>query len=302
MDFQLLRVIFTFGKFFGLTPSSLKVKQKSFGQKFYAVIFFIIFFIGMTASIYSKNFYRDYIHIKIAIGFFKEITLYLFYYNIILVSTFSKRKSWKNLIRNLGSCGKINTKKRYYYYYYGFFIMQLIYLSVVIYDIYFDSAKPLFEFLCRHPIEYLQNYLQLFYEYLLLVLVDMIFVRYRELNILLEHIEAKPERNIIIFNSRLSLIQKIETSTKILSYTVDIYNKLFGWPIAFLIFYATLDYLDDIDTIIYEKRNEGFLHLVAENFIKIVKDFVSSKSAFRIVYIYPEYVFLGWHGSFHCFM
>ncbi|EFA09283.1 gustatory receptor 37 [Tribolium castaneum] len=265
MDFQLLQIMFTIGKFFALTPRSIKLEKQTFIQKFYAVAFFLALSIGVVVSIYSKSFHRNEIHIKIVLMFFKEASLYCFNYYVIVVTTFYKRRTWTRLLKNLESCAKIKKTKRYCYYYYAFFGVHLAYGVVIIYSICVQTEKSVFDFLCRHTVEYFQNYIHFFYQLLLYLITDMILMRYKELNrVILDNMSR----------NHLFLVRRTETLAQILNQTVNFYNSAFGWPIAFLIFFATLDFLDNVDTIMYEKTNVTFVHLAVLNILRVGKNFV----------------------------
>jgi hypothetical protein len=64
MDFHLLDVILSAGKFFALTPPSTKRHTHTFTHKIYKVLVFAVLTSGVAISIVNRNFYRNFLHIK----------------------------------------------------------------------------------------------------------------------------------------------------------------------------------------------------------------------------------------------
>jgi hypothetical protein len=224
MSFRLLSFIFKLGKIFALTPPSTVITPPTLGQKLYTILFFAVLTTSVVMSFISKDFYKQYIHIKVVLCFMDDLSLYVLNcYSIIVLGLF-RRTQWKLLLENLKSTT---------------YLIQV------------KSRKTV-----HIPYYHVQMYMGLYNKFFYCVISNMLLSRYRGLKyILLTYIKSKNE------NSQFPTLfmKNIEYTMCSLKKIVDLYNDMFAWPTFFIISFTILEILNMIDYSMFYNQQMGLL-------------------------------------------
>jgi gustatory receptor len=103
-----------------------------------------------------------------------------------------------------------------------------------------------------YAVEYVQLYVQFMINFLIYTILTMLKARYQMTSLSLgRHIclVTKLERRSLAKQYPLSFLKKIKYDVCILKETVDVFNDIFGWPVLFIILYASLQVLLYMDTL-----------------------------------------------------
>ncbi|RZC43224.1 7tm 7 domain containing protein [Asbolus verrucosus] len=254
MGFKLLQLIFNIGRFLALTPSSTKTQYEPIWQKIYILVFFILITSTRIYSACFNNSYKDQHYVKNIIFYASELILDAFNIYTMIVLNFWKKRQWYQFLNNLkivekGAVVETHTNRVGYV---SFFMIHLIYIVIDVYYIYKNFVRMELHYFVVIVAEYGQQFLNYFYNFLLYTLANMLLMKYRQLTYLLTDYQknkAPLETSKII---SLMSTKKIGQNICLLRETIDIFNDMFGWTIAFVISSTVFGILDDILHILFD--------------------------------------------------
>jgi hypothetical protein len=287
MSFRLLSFIFKLGKIFALTPPSTVITPPTLGQKLYTILFFAVLTTSVVMSFISKDFYKQYIHIKVVLCFMDDLSLYVLNcYSIIVLGLF-RRTQWKLLLENLKSTTyliQVKSRKTVHIpYYFGFIFITLFYCVSSGYVIYTGVKIDGMLYLKQDLINHVQMYMGLYNKFLYCVISNMLLSRYRGLKyILLTYIKSKNE------NSQFPTLfmKNIEYTMCSLKKTVDLYNDMFAWPTFFIISFTILEILNMIDYSMFYNQQMELLDNIVLYMTLLIWIFVTLKKTSLTIYCY----------------
>ncbi|RZB40308.1 7tm 7 domain containing protein, partial [Asbolus verrucosus] len=162
-----LRLVFRVGKIFAITPSSMEIKNQSTSQKYYSCLVIAFYTVGVLVSCcYRKDYYIQYIHIKLAIQIILDSSLYVLNICTVLIAL-NKRSQWFKLIKNfkITQEGSENVKEKSHLL--RFSISNLFFWGIMLHMTYIFTSLMGVDFFKQYAIEYVQLYVQFFLQILL---------------------------------------------------------------------------------------------------------------------------------------
>ncbi|CAH1380352.1 unnamed protein product [Tenebrio molitor] len=214
-----LTALFTVGKFLTITPPF--DSQVSLFQKVHTFIFVTIITTIVVATNINREYYHDYIYVKIAVDISTDVTLLLFSCYTPVTVILWKKDEWKKLMELLGvivstakNISKINrvVKISFARIVAGLGILTCEY-------IFWSKVNGFYYYIRRFNVHYVEYYL------------------------------------VYTFNVFLSLILSILLDLFLLKDTTEIINDVFGWSLALSISYTTLYILNNFDFIFVATSN-----------------------------------------------
>ncbi|RZB40777.1 7tm 7 domain containing protein [Asbolus verrucosus] len=233
MDLNIIKLIFKFGKFLALTPSSIEPATLSCFEKCYIFLTFSIYTVGVIVTLISRKIFYDQLTIiRLFLRLLLDIDLYFFNCYIALAPMLTKKRQWFKLFKYLP---KIDAS-------------HLIFLVNVVFSFYVWLTKLNWNFFKLYLLEYFQMYSQFFYLVLGCIILQMLLSRYRHQTLLLR-------QQIQVGRIRLPsefprVLRKVQFNILMLKEVADIFCDIFGWVILFIIFFTTLKYLGYLDNVV----------------------------------------------------
>ena len=250
----LLKVIISVSQFCAVTPPFIQKKSHPFHRKCHILFTFTLITAILIAAFIEKNFFVREGIIKMIVLYLNNLILYAFSYRAIIALNFWKKDQWYKLLENL-STGRQIKQKRFGYENAGFFLANLFYLAIAMYTMinWHDPQK------LPHVINVIEQYLQFLYKCLCCVLLHMLSQRYAKLAQLVGfHLKRRKQRKVI----PISLIKHIEYEMCLLKQTVNIFNEIFGWPIALIILFSTIQLFNYIEFSVYFYEYVNFVEKI----------------------------------------
>jgi gustatory receptor len=294
--FRLLKLIFSIGKLFAITPSITGPDLKIATTKIHSVLVLS----GLTIAVpfalaYKQSYYHDLIHIKLAVTVLMDVSLYLF--NLITIAgvPFWKRQQWESLLGNLQKIksGVLAGGTSLTSYYIGYFVANLVFCVATVSDFYIWYQIVGYEYFQQYLVETVQVYMLFYYYFVLFAFIKMLRGYYTNLRLLLEEKFANCHHIGTTFTGKnLNFLPNIEHLLAHLRDTVDLFNDLFGWPILLMIVYTSLMVINYIDDTFKNSDNlddEDFFKVVISNInlvlLFIVNNFSQASISFNADFV-----------------
>ncbi|XP_068901861.1 uncharacterized protein [Tenebrio molitor] len=243
MDLEVIDIIFTFGKFVALTPSSTNNRNPHCLQKLYEICVYLLYVVGFLAFSYVN--YPEYqilTSIQYVLAILGDLNQFFYVFYILIVLMRMRRSRWFRLIKSLAGVKpapkKIPLKLI-------FVVSQLVYYCLTSFGVYADFHHGGLTVAVLNLGEFYQHYAQFFYIVSTSIVLILLLARYEGLSETLSHlIKARSQ-----LNSKLvvEIVKKIKNSIFTLKDGVEVFNDIFGWSILFTIFSCvsrTLVYID----------------------------------------------------------
>ncbi|XP_068899730.1 putative gustatory receptor 39b [Tenebrio molitor] len=241
-----LTVLFTIGKFLTITPPyNAKV---SLFQKVYTFIFITFTVVISTLSISNRRYYAVEIYAKVTVNFIIDLLLLVFSCYVPLNVVLWKREKWHKLLDNLNLMVSTSKNSDRIVRNVRISIAKLgIDLVIVIVEICFWCHVFGFTIYVRQfNVHYIEFYLINSYNVFLSLILSLILIQYQHLNAALgEHFGS----GRISSHKFPIVLNKIENNLFFLKDLVNLFNNIFGWPIAIIISYTTIFILNNFDYI-----------------------------------------------------
>ncbi|XP_064214558.1 uncharacterized protein LOC107398074 isoform X2 [Tribolium castaneum] len=228
MSAKLLTLLLKIGKFFVITPSRPDQTHQTIYQKIWALIVFLfltlctIFWFINRISRYAK-----YVHIKLVMRILRHILKYCLCSYAIIGASFFNSKPWCKLL------SKLQDVEESRFFYVEFLITNAVFWLVSLFSTYSYFGFSLFKRFEIVVTSLVQSYVMFYYNYLIYAILKIIRAKYKDLN--------KALKKGVISS------KQIETSLFNLKEIVDTFNKIFGWPLLFIIFTSSIIFLDYTD-------------------------------------------------------
>jgi gustatory receptor len=273
MCLQQMQILFNVGKFFALSPSTVEVKPISQLQKVYAMIMLSTLTIWMFDSISYKNFYTQYIHIKMIVSLLTDIVLLSIYVTGVIDVTFRKKDHWFRLMKNLKIIHLCDNRGRRmkncttFLMGHGIYFVIMSFTTFTWYDL--RGVRFFREFSCTMALIY-TKYLQ---KFILYVILNMIADKYHSLCQQLRSLMDKSNTQQIV-----AVLRGMKYFIEVLKDTVNIFNGIFGWPITLILTFTILhllNYLDYSFITIVNLDKMFIINSVISNVMLLIFDFVS---------------------------
>jgi gustatory receptor len=250
MDLEVIDMIFTFGKFVALTPSSTNNHNPHCLQKLYEICVYLLYIVGFIASAYAKSpVYQALTSVQFVLAALRDLNQFCFIFYILIVMMRLKRSRWLRLIKSVAGVKSAPKKIPLKLI---FVASQLVYFSLTTFGVYTYIADAGLTVAAFYIGEFYQHYAQFFYVVFTTILLILLLSRYERLSETLSQlIRARSQLNS---KQVVDILQKIKNSVFTLKEGVEVFNDIFGWSILFTIFYCVSGTLVYIDTVI--KHNE----------------------------------------------
>lgn len=236
MSLKTVDVILKVGRIFGFGPS----KSQNF-RKIYILAVFICEFYFISVAIVRNNFFKQDNTVRICIAYFIEIILLVFGFYVGIVLNFWKSELWLHLITSLANTPKVTKSDsitNFWFFNCGYVVLTVIYCSI-----WFSYIQ--WDFFIRFGFRELQLYFQFFYKLFLIEIIKLFLCRYKNLKYrLLRHLKYKKKLKNITPHIPLGLVRYITVEILQLKKLINIFNNLFGWPIALIIAFSTFQILN----------------------------------------------------------
>jgi gustatory receptor len=241
-----LTVLFTIGKFLTITPPyNAKV---SLFQKIYTFIFITFTVVISTLSISNRRYYAVEIYAKVTVNFIIDLLLLVFSCYVPLNVVLWKREKWHKLLDNLKLMVSTSKNSDQIVRNVRISIAKLgIDLVIVIVEICFWCHVFGFTiYVKQFNVHYIEFYLINSYNVFLSLILSLLLIQYQHLNAALgEHFGSGR-----ISSHKIPIVlNKIENNLFFLKDLVNLFNNIFGWPIAIIISYTTIFILNNFDYI-----------------------------------------------------
>jgi hypothetical protein len=277
MDLEVIDIIFAFGKFAALTPSSTNNRNPHCLQKLYEICVYLLYVVGFLAFSYVN--YPEYqilTSIQYVLAILGDLNQFFYVFYILIVLMRMRRSRWFRLIKSLAG---VKPAPKNIPLKLIFVVSQLVYYCLSSFGIYADFHHGGLTVAVLNLGEFYQHYAQFFYIVSTSIVLILLLVRYEGLSETLSHlIKARSQ-----LNSKLvvEIVKKIKNSIFTLKDGVEVFNDIFGWSILFTIFSCvsrTLVYIDI--SIKHSEVSVGqdslvFYHDVCRILISWVKQFTS---------------------------
>jgi gustatory receptor len=269
----MIKVTFSVGKWLAVTPATLDVTSPTLFRKIYSLFVVTILTVLMIYAIINKHFYRDFMQVKSAVCLLTDINLFIFNVVTVMSVVFWKNQQWKHLTNNLKLIEANAEKKSTRIC--KFVTLHILVFTTIIGSNCFWVKIHGFTFVKQYEILYFQIYLQCFYCLLLSEILTPILASYRHLF----H---------VLSDAKMMSPPKIRSDFYTLKDTVNVFNDIFGWPIALLISYTifkVLIFLDHALIMSYLYKNDEVLVILLLDGLTIAVTFVSRCSIRLNLYI-----------------
>ncbi|XP_068901868.1 putative gustatory receptor 39b [Tenebrio molitor] len=245
MDLEVIDIIFTYGKFTALTPSSRNNHKPHCLQKLYEICLYLLYVVGFIASIYINYcVYQVLTTVQIVLGIVCDLNQFCYVFYILIVMMRLRRSRWLRLIKSLAAVKSAPKKIPLKVI---FVASQLVYTCLASVGIYGSIEHANLDLAGLNIGEFYQNYAQFFYLVFTSILLILLLSRYEHISETLSQLIKT--RSQLHSKQVVEVLKKIKNSVFTLKEGVEFFNDIFGWSILFTIFSCvsrTLIYLDVI--------------------------------------------------------
>jgi gustatory receptor len=264
--------IFKFGKFLSLTPTYAHPQITLF-LKLYALLVALSITAALATTMTKRNFY----YMKSAVGGLLDANLLAFNYSTVAV-IFCKCEQWHRLVFNLKIVVANLKPTTISHRICIFLVVQLVGVVIIVASLQTWLELLGREFLQKHHVQYFQLYLLFTYNTFLCVIASLILAMYRRLSLNLSHV------NTTTFKDLQRTVKTLDNFLHFLKDTVDIFNDIFGWPIALSVSYTTLHIINDCYSIFlrssFYKNDDNIARKLTADVSLALLFFVSVKNLF----------------------
>jgi hypothetical protein len=243
MDLEVIDIIFTYGKFTALTPSSRNNHKPHCLQKLYEICLYLLYVVGFIASIYNNScVYQVLTTVQIVLGIVCDLNQFCYVFYILIVMMRLRRSRWLRLIKSLAAVKSAPKKIPLKVI---FVASQLVYICLASVGIYASIDHANVTLAGLNIGEFYQNYAQFFYVVFTSILLILLLSRYEHVTETLSQLIKT--RSQLHSKQVVEVLKKIKNSVFTLKEGVEFFNDTFGWSILFTIFSCvsrTLIYLD----------------------------------------------------------
>jgi gustatory receptor len=236
MTLKVLEIIFTVGRFLAITPPNINIKI-NFYQKLYALLLITLIGLGILRGWVYKNFYMNFVHMKMIVSLLTDCNIFAFNCAVVVNSSLTKREEWCKLVENLKNEQQNNLKSSKLPLLW--LILVHIFVSAFItYQLFFVRISGL-RYLIVIALPMVQMYIRALYNVLLLEILNLMLLKYKFLIQSLSDFKSKKVSSVFV--------KKIKSCACVLKDTVDVFNDIFGWPIALVILHTCFVFLKFLD-------------------------------------------------------
>nr|XP_015836271.1 PREDICTED: uncharacterized protein LOC107398053 [Tribolium castaneum] len=209
-----------------------------FPQKFYILVIFTSQCFFALVSIVKNDFFQQDNVIKMTIAYIIEILLAGFGFYVGIVLNFARRRQWFELLEGFSTVEGPKSLAKFYCLNFLYFVLTTVYVYL-----WFGYAQ--WDFFVRYGFREVQLYYQFFYKLFLIELIGLFLAEYRNVSLVLIKF-LKHRRRLQNITSKVPL-RLVRQTTKIilrLKNSGMIFNHLFGWPVAIILAFTTLQLLN----------------------------------------------------------
>lgn len=243
MSFKLLSLVYKVGSVFAVTPISIEYEDSmSWSEKLYKIFVFGLVTVAAVITLTSRTIFADYHYARIIVCLVTEINMYGMCLYTIIILNFFKRKSLRNLIRNLKMMSKYKKvdEKLKVPFYFGFVSINVIHLSLHCYIFVIHYKIEKMSYIKKFILSHYQVYVDFLIKCMLCVITKIILLHY----IQLRHFLKQQLSNVPKDKIPLKAIKTVQYKMFFLQNNLQIYNELFGWPLLFILLTAVVELLN----------------------------------------------------------
>lgn len=255
-DLKILPLVSKIGRVLAIVP---KLKNNRF-QKIYAITYFTILTIGVSLTyIWRKPFYQKFNLLKLLIKISLDLTCYFFNFYTTIVITCFKEQEWSLLLHNLRKTNCTTSTKTPYLR--SFLAINFLFWILTVYTAWVWLTVVGIEYSREYILDAVQLYPVIFYNYLIYIILNMFVVR---LQFLCQNLNKKID------------LEKTRIKILILKDSLDGFNKIFGWPLLFIIMYSYLRILIYLDLTFKKGLKSLKIEALIDNILIIILFFVGT--------------------------
>lgn len=251
-DHKILKALLTTGAVLACTPPNFKRSFKPIWlRKVYALVILVTVCTVASLAVFRKSKLLQVSAVtRLAANFSEEVLLGIFACSIVMKSNFTHAKVWATFLKKLKRLDKHffssnNDKKRIVYFIIEVLVYHIIFISMYIYEIYFDinryGANKTFKVL-------------VYYFYFILYLAHHI------VKLLRRYLEDLHTKLTFIHKLDLHEPSKVDWFRQLGGLYVDVidlisdYNAIFGWHLFLAIIFTTIVIANDVQIQIFRTR------------------------------------------------
>jgi gustatory receptor len=179
----------------------------------------------------------NFVHMKMIVSLLTDCNIFAFNCAVVVNSSLTKREEWCKLVENLKNEQQNNLKSSKLPLLW--LILVHIFVSAFItYQLFFVRISGL-RYWIVIALPMVQMYIRALYNVLLLEILNLMLLKYKCLIQSLS--DFKSEKVSSVF------VKKIKSCACVMKDTVDVFNDIFGWPIALVILHTCFVFLKFLD-------------------------------------------------------
>jgi gustatory receptor len=244
MDLEIIDIIFTFGKFAALTPSSSTNHNPHCLQKLYEICVYLVYIVAFLAFTYVNSpEYHLLTSIQFVLAILCDLNEFLYVFYVLIVVMRLRRSRWFRLIKSLAG---VQSATKNIPLKLIFVASQLAYYCLTIFGVYCYITYAGLTMAAFYIGEFYQHYAQFFYLVFTTIVLIMLLLRYERLSETLSQL-IKARSSQLQSKQVVEVLKQSKNSIFALKEGVEVFNDIFGWSILFTIFSCvsrTLVYID----------------------------------------------------------
>jgi hypothetical protein len=228
MDLETIDIIFTFGKFAALTPSSTNKRNPHCLQKLYEICVSLLYLLDFLAFNYVN--YPEFqilTSIQFVLAVFCNLHQFCYVFYILVVMMRLRRGHWFRLIKSLSG---IKPAPKQIPLKLVFVASQLVYYCLTAFGVYANIDHASLTVAALNMGAFYQNYAQFFYLVFTSILLMMVLSRYEGLSETLSKLLVIKARGSQLHATQVvEILQKKKDNVFTLKECVENFNDIFGW-------------------------------------------------------------------------
>jgi hypothetical protein len=264
MDLKLIKLVFKFGHFFALTPSSIADRKPTNFQHFHTFLVVALYLVAYCATVYNTwPIFWMLTSTQFVLAVLSTLAACTHDLYTILTLRVYKRDQLFKLVDNLKLVSRIGNATKSYYVI--FLMSQVAVFLFGTFGIYLYSSFFNFTNFILNVFSSVQLYFEVFVAVFCCILLDMVLSRYQHQNGVLLVLTSRKK----LPESLSQYVKEIKYNFYVLNSTVEIFNKIFGVSVLSNMFCGTFSALIALDFFIknHSTRSSGnstinLLHLI----------------------------------------
>lgn len=234
-----LNILFAIMKILTIIPFNSTTKTANILQKLYFCILMSITTFLTITSLINNGWYSNFNHIKMTVNILIHLNSLIFNFDTTMSVIFWKKTKWQNFLEKFNHIITNNNNRVERNATVAIVSIFVAFLGIIWIYYFWANYFIATYYFPRYNVVYFHFFLLFVYSTFISFLTSLIYLEYKQLNEVLCKDFSKTKFNLII--------KTTEQSFLFLKDVVDIFNDIFGWPLALIILYTTLYLLNNFD-------------------------------------------------------